>query len=141
MRARSFLDTNIFVYSFDTSAPEKRRRAQQLISDALREGDGVISYQVVQEFLNVALRRFRKPMSLADAQAYLGRVLWPMCEVLPEERLYRDALSIKEETGWSFYDALVVGSAVAGGCPILLSEDLQDGRVVRGVEIRNPFVR
>ena len=94
----------------------------------------------MQEFLNVALRRFRKPIPVGDAQAYLERVLLPMCEVFPDARLYRDALSISEETGWSFYDALIVSSAVAGGCDMLLTEDLQHGRMVRGVEIRNPFL-
>jgi len=87
----------------------------------------------------VALRRFDKPMSVREAQAYLERVLLPMCEVFPDARLYNDALSIKEETGWSFYDALIVNSAIAGRCDVLLTEDLQHGRVVRGVEIRNPF--
>jgi len=49
------------------------------------------------------------------------------------------AVSIMEETGWTFYDSLIV-SAAAARCPVLFTEDLQTGRVVRGVEIRNPFV-
>lgn len=44
-----------------------------------------------------------------------------------------------EETGFSFYDALIVAAAAIGRCRVLWSEDLQHGRVVRGVEIRNPF--
>jgi predicted nucleic acid-binding protein len=75
------------------------------------------------------------------AQLYLERVLWPMCAVLPEAGLYKGALEIREETGWSFYDALILSAAVAGRCAVLLTEDLQDGRRVRGVEIRNPFTR
>jgi predicted nucleic acid-binding protein len=78
-------------------------------------------------------------MPIQSAQAYLERVLWPLCGVLPEARLYKDAVSIANETGWSFYDSLIVSSAVAGRCAILLTEDLQDGRIVRGVEIQNPF--
>jgi predicted nucleic acid-binding protein len=140
MAERRFLDTNLFVYSFDSSAPDKRKRAQRIISDSLRLGNGIVSYQVIQEFLNVAVRRFRKPMSLSSAHAYLERVLWPMCAVLPDARIYNDALSIGDETGWSFYDALIVSGAVTGRCSVLLTEDLQDGRIVRGVEIRNPFV-
>jgi predicted nucleic acid-binding protein len=140
MDAPRFLDTNIFVYSFDSSAAAKRRRAQELISKALRERNAIISYQVIQEFLNVARRRFEKPMAIGSARAYLERVLLPLCEVLPDARLYSEALSIHEETGWSFYDALIVGSAVVGGCTTLLTEDLQHERIVRGVEIQNPFL-
>lgn len=139
MAHRRFLDTNIFAYSFDSSAPAKRKRAQQIIGEALRERNGVISYQVVQEFLNVALSRFRKPMATGSAQAYMERVLLPLCEIFPDAHLFKDALSLKEETGWRFYDALIVSSAIMAGCTVLLTEDLQDGRVLRGLEIRNPF--
>jgi predicted nucleic acid-binding protein len=50
------------------------------------------------------------------------------------------AVSIMEETGWTFYDSLIVSAAAAARCPVLFTEDLQAGRVVRGVEIRDPFV-
>lgn len=58
MNGRFFLDTNVFVYSFDVSAPSKARRATQPIRQALETRKGIISYQVAQEFFNVALRRF-----------------------------------------------------------------------------------
>ena len=81
MADRLFFDTNILVYSFDRSDPEKQRRAQALIENSIESGNGVISYQVVQEFLNVALRRFRARLPLAEARTYLTRILMPMCEV------------------------------------------------------------
>ena len=62
MSGKYFLDTNIFVYSFDSSAPAKRERALGLIREAVATGAGVMSYQVVQEFFNVALGRFSRPM-------------------------------------------------------------------------------
>lgn len=79
-------------------------------------------------------------MSPAEAQLYLARVLMPLCEVFPDASLYANALSIADETGYSFYDALIVGSAIAAGCQVLLHEDLQHRRTVRGVEIQNPFL-
>jgi predicted nucleic acid-binding protein len=66
-------------------------------------------------------------------------VLAPLCEVFPDATLYSNALSIADETGWSFYDSVVVSSALAGGCDTVLTEDLQDGRTIRGILIRNPF--
>ena len=62
-----FLDTNIFVYSFDSTAPGKQNIATDLIQDALKSQRGVISSQVVQEFLNVALWKFARPMNASDA--------------------------------------------------------------------------
>jgi len=137
---RSFLDTNILVYPFDARAAAKREEARRLTGWALATHEGVISTQVVQEFLNVALRKFPQPMSQAEAQLYLSQVLMPLCEVFPDASLYSNALSIADETGWGFYDALIVSSAQASGCRVLLTEDLQHGRTVRGVELRNPFL-
>jgi predicted nucleic acid-binding protein len=137
---RPFFDTNILVYSFDQSEPVKQGQAQALIERSIEVRNGVISYQVVQEFLNVALRRFKRILPAAEAQTFLTRVLMPMCEVFPDGRLYAEGITIAEETGWGFYDSLIVASAAAARCTLLWSEDLQDGRVVRGVEIRNPFL-
>jgi predicted nucleic acid-binding protein len=137
--SRSFLDTNILVYSFIDGDKAKRTAARLLVRTALEKHDAIISYQVVQEFLNVATRKPHPPMTQVEAQLYLRKVLTPLCEVFPNSALYSDALSIADETGWSFYDSLVVSSALTAGCETLLTEDLQDGRTIRGLAIRNPF--
>lgn len=116
MKDRFFLDTNVLVYTFDRRSPRKRKQANALIDQALGSRQGVISYQVVQEFLNVALRKFARPMLPAEAQAYLQRVLIPLCEVFPDAALYSDALSIVDETGWTLYDSLIVSSAGTAKC-------------------------
>ncbi len=134
-----FLDTNIFVYSFDRSHPRKQKRAQSLIAEAIESELSAISTQVIQEFLNVALGKFAGRMTSHETLAYLDRILWPLCKIHPTAGLYAAAASIKEETGWTFYDSLIVSAAVAARCPVLFTEDLQAGRVIRGVEIRNPF--
>jgi predicted nucleic acid-binding protein len=136
---RCFLDTNILVYSFMPDNRAKRDKARGLVAQALERHDGVISFQVVQEFLNVATRRPQRRMSQAEAQQYLAQVLMPLCEVWPTASLYSDALSVADETGWSFYDSVIVSSALAAGCGAVLTEDLQTGRLIRGLEIRNPF--
>jgi len=135
-----FLDTNIFVYSFDVSQPRKQKRAESLIVEAIESEQCAISTQVIQEFLNVALEKFASRLSTGETTKYLDRVLWPLCKVHPTAGLYACAVSIMEETGWAFYDSLIVSAAAAARCPVLFTEDLQTGRVVRGVEIRNPFV-
>ena len=88
MKGRTFLDTNILVYSFDQRAQRKRIIAQQLIADALENRNAVISTQVVQEFLNVALRKFETPMSTGEAQLFLSNVLDPLCASFPDFSFY-----------------------------------------------------
>jgi len=68
MSGRFFLDTNIFAYTFDAKSPAKARRAAQLIRQAADTGNGVVSYQIVQEFFNLAFRRFQHPMNVAEAE-------------------------------------------------------------------------
>ena len=139
MNAKYFIDTNIFVYSFDLSQPEKRARSLELISNAIQTGDGLISTQVVQEFLNVATRKFSEPLKAEDCKTYLQKVLFPLCQIFPDLALFEATLDIQKETSYSFYDSLILAGSLHGGCTILYSEDLQAGRNVRGLEIVNPF--
>ena len=140
MSGRFFLDTNIFVYSFDRSAPAKAGRAARLIRDALTTQKGVISYQVVQEFFNVALRRFSQPMQAADAGQYLNAVFRPLLTVHSSQALYAEALYLHAQSGLSWYDSLIVSAAIQVRCEILFSEDLLHGQRFAGPQVRNPFL-
>jgi predicted nucleic acid-binding protein len=139
MSGNFFLDTNIFVYTFDATASAKARRAQQLIREALATRRGLISYQVVQEFFNIALKRFAQPMSVAEAEQYLATVFRPLLAVHSSPALYLEALRLSGKHGMSWYDALIVAAASASQCDILYSEDLQHGRKLEGLRIQNPF--
>ena len=140
MSDKFFLDTNIFVYSFDSRHPNKQKQAKDLIELALRDHRGIVSAQVIQEFMNAATGKFATPLSQADCRSYLDAVLAPLCEIFPSLALYHESLSIQEETGYSFYDALMITAALAGQCRLLYSEDLQNNRKVRELTILNPFV-
>ncbi|MHB1795974.1 MAG: PIN domain-containing protein [Acidobacteriaceae bacterium] len=140
MSDRFFLDTNIFVYSFDCGAPAKARRAMQLIRQAAGTGKGVISYQVVQEFFNVATRRFEHPMTVAEAEQYLGTVFRPLLGVHSSQALYGQALRLQDKHRLSWYDALIVAAAIEAQCAVLYSEDLQHLQKFGDLQIVNPFV-
>ena len=140
MSDRFFLDTNIFVYSFDRSSPAKARRAEQLIREALTTQKGVISYQVVQEFFNVALRRFSQPMNAADAGQYLTTVFRPLLTVHSSQALYAEALHLHSQSGLSWYDSLIVSAAIQARCDLLLTEDLQHGQRFGALQVINPFL-
>jgi predicted nucleic acid-binding protein len=139
MPDKYFLDTNIFVYSFDDSVTDKKERARALVDEALSSHLGVISSQVAQEFLNVATRKFASPMNEQQAIHYLDTVLLPLCDVFTSADLFKESLSIRAETGFSFYDSLILAAACVTGCKAILTEDMQSGRLIRGVEIQNPF--
>jgi predicted nucleic acid-binding protein len=140
MSDRFFLDTNIFVYSFDRSAPANARKAARLIREALTTQKGVISYQVVQEFFNVALKRFSQPMQPADAGQYLIAVFRPLLAVHSSQALYAEALYLHAQSGLSWFDSLIVSAAIQARCEILFSEDLQHGQRFGSLQVRNPFL-
>src|SRR5215470_3459318 len=140
MNDRFFLDTNIFVYSFDASSPKKAAQARKLIKSAIETRGGIVSYQVVQEFFNVALRRFAKPMTSAEAEQYLSTTFRPLLSVHSSPALYGEALRIGARFRLAWYDSLIVASAIEGQCDVLYSEDLQNGQQIGSVTICNPFV-
>jgi predicted nucleic acid-binding protein len=140
MSDRFFLDTNIFVYSFDRSAAVKARRATQLIRMALTTQKGIISYQVVQEFFNVALRKFSQPMKEAEAEQYLGTVFRPLLAVHSSQALYTEALHLQAKSGLSWYDSLIVSGAIQAQCDLLFTEDLQHGQRFGSLQVANPFL-
>jgi len=139
MKDKFFIDTNLFAYSFDASAKKKQRRSREIIAEALSQKTGIISFQVIQEFLNIAIRKFRQPLTIHDSKQYLSKILYPLCEIFPTEPLYTTALDISSETQYSFYDSLIIAAASTGRCKILYTEDLCHQRTVHGLTIINPF--
>jgi len=134
------LDTNIFVYSFDRRALAKLLPAQQLIRDGIAKRRGVVSFQVVQEFFNVALRRFEKPMTVAEAEQFLATVFRPLLSVHSSQALYGQALRLAEQRRLSWYDSLIVAAAIEAECTVLYSEDLQHEQRIGDLKIVNPFL-
>lgn len=141
MSDKYFLDTNVLVYTFDFSAPEKQKTAQDLVAHALESGAGWISYQVVQEFLNVARTKFETPMGIHEALAYLDRILRPLCAISSGAHLWEDALHIQNRWQYGFYDSLIIAAARHTDCRILYSEDMQHGQVIDDLRITDPFRR
>jgi len=139
MSGKFFLDTDIFIYSLDLTAPEKSRRASELIREALEFRRGIVSYQVVQEFFSVAFRRFAKPMSSFAAEEYLSTVFRPLLAVHSSPALFIAALQVHSGHQLSWYDSLIIAAAQQAGCDVLFSEDLQAGRQFQQLRIENPF--
>ena len=134
-----FLDTNILVYSFDPDAPEKAVIAEKLVRRGRTSGLGMVSYQVVQEFINVALGRFAASMTAAELERYSFRVLFPLLQIHSSPQLFLQALHLQARNKLSWYDSLIVGAALQGGCKVLFSEDFQHQQRFGDLIAENPF--
>lgn len=141
MSAESFLDTNVLIYQLDARDLRKHRIAEALVGAAVATGNACISFQVIQECLNVVLKKAEVRLDAAGARAYLENVLVPLGRVASSLALYRKGLALQERWGFGFYDSLIVAGALEAGCTRLLSEDLQHGQVIETLTIENPFRR
>ncbi len=133
-----FVDTNVLVYAHDLTAGAKRRAAVALLERLARERSGLLSTQVLAEFLVTVTRKIRNPLRIAAAVAIVedfGKwsVFVPRVSDLAQAARTADRYSIH------FWDALVIRSAEALGASVLWSEDLSPGQVYNGVQVRNPF--
>lgn len=140
MKGRYFLDTNIFVYSFDENAKDKQQKARELIKTSLKTGNGHISFQVIQEFFNVATTKFEVPMSLLSSKEYLDKIFMQLEVVYPDGDFVKTGLDLPATTGYSFYDSLIISAALKARCDTLYTEDLQNGQKIQNLTIVNPFI-
>jgi predicted nucleic acid-binding protein len=138
MSDRRFADTNVLVYLFDADAPAKRERAREILATDGVEGRLVISTQVLQELFVTVTRKLAVPLAPAQALAALDS-LDELSVMAIDRPLVRSAAELSIRHRISLWDALIVEAARAGGCKVLLTEDLQDGWKVAGVRVENPF--
>lgn len=134
-----FLDSNVFIYLFDETDEQKRGTAERLVESALQTNSASISFQVVQETLNVVTRKIATPMTAGDAKSFVEEVLAPLWRVSPSSALYHRALDVQARYRYGFYDSLIIAAALEAGCTRLYTEDLQDGQQIESLTIENPF--
>lgn len=128
----AFFDTNIVVYAFLSDPRQERARR------VLAEG-GVISVQVLNEFVSVSRKKHGRSWDEIDVG--LGTLRAQVDAVAPiTADTHKAAVALAREHGFGFYDALIVASALEAGCDTLFTEDMQHGRTIRALVIRNPFL-
>jgi len=136
-----FLDTNLFVYALLASEPVKKQRAVQLLELALASHSGCISYQVIQEFANVATRKFAKRFTADECQQFIDAAMQPLNRVASSTELVHSALALQADTQYSFYDSLILAGALQAGADTIYTEDLQHNQLIGGtLRIVNPFL-
>jgi predicted nucleic acid-binding protein len=133
MPGERFLDTNVLIYAF-AAGDQRSARAEALLAEG-----GVIGVQVLNEFTSVTRRKLDWDWPQVDAAlAVIGELTKPVRPLTAG--IHAQAVKLARANSLSFYDALIVAAAAAAGCSVLLTEDLQHGRKISGVTIRNPFL-
>jgi len=133
-----FFDTNVLVYLFARDAPEKQRRAEELFVTAAGEGAATVSVQVLQEFYVTVTRKISEPLHVAPARLAVAEFsVQTVVQTGPD--LVLRAVDLARAETVSFWDALIVEAARAGGCETLYTEDLQAGRRYGTVRVVDPF--
>ena len=131
---KTFIDTNILIYAFTADEPEKQETALKFLDNCLP----VISTQVMKEFSNVLLKK--TSIDLESMQEIIGGIIGISDVVNEEIELIFAAFDIHKRYQFSFYDSLVIATAISAKCQVLLSEDMQNGQAIdEKLTIVNPF--
>jgi len=131
------VDTNVLIYAHDIDAGAKRQIARQLLHDLWEGQGGFLSMQVLQEFYVNVTRKIASPVPRASARNIVSQYTSWCVETTPAE--ISAAFRIEDEARIGFWDALIVASALKGGAARIISEDFNQGQMIAGVRIENPF--
>jgi predicted nucleic acid-binding protein len=135
---REFVDANVLVYAFDSSAGQKHETARALLERLWESNAGCVSIQVLQEFFVTITKKVARPLPMDEATARIREfATWRV--FAPNAADVLAAIGIHRQVKVGFWDAMIVLAAAESGCDVLWTEDLNDGQLLRGVRIRNPF--
>lgn len=133
---KCFIDTNLLVYANDSRDAMKQEKALDCIDKLMRNRNGVLSTQVLQEYANVALNKLQQRQDVVLRQLVLLEALET---VLIVPALIRRGIEIKAAYGTGFWDSIIISAAEHASCSIILSEDFNTGQFYSGIEVINPF--
>jgi predicted nucleic acid-binding protein len=138
MNGKAFVDTNVLLYAYDRSAGWKQDKARKILLDLWLDQSGVLSMQVLQEFYYNVTRKIGSPLPKTIARRIVRSYFRWCLEPSPVQIAL--AFSIEDAARISFWDALIVASALKSGASRILSEDLNAGQRIAGIPIENPFI-
>ena len=137
MKERSFLDSNILVYTDDSNDLDKQKRALALIKSGGESRNAILSTQVLQEYFSASTRKLKTPVDTAQRKIELLSKRLEIYSISTED--ISAAIDLHRLHSFSFWDSLIVRMAQKSNCSILYSEDMQNGRQIGCVKIVNPF--
>jgi len=133
-----FFDSNILVYTIDSNFPDKQVVSSKIIKDSIKNNTGFISTQCLQEFYNVSTKKLNCSKEYAKTFVEGFSNSFEIQQI--NTQLILSAIDISIKYQFSFWDSLIISSAISCDCSILYSEDLSNGQVIEGIKIVNPFM-
>ncbi len=138
MTAPVFVDSNVLVYWLDASEPEKQRVAQTWLQYLWPNRAGRLSYQVLLEFYVIVTQKIDFPLSHDEART-VARTLFAWDPVVTDRQTIAGAWAVQDRYRLSWWDSLIVSAAQRAACGYLLTEDLQHGQDLGGIQVVDPF--
>jgi predicted nucleic acid-binding protein len=134
-----FVDTNVLIYAEDVANRVKQQAALAWLRELWVRRRGRVSSQVLNEFYVNVTRKIKPGMPAGDARAEVRRYQrWQPWSL--DHATVESAWAVESRHGLSYWDALIVASAQAQGCTVLLTEDLRHDQMIDKVRILNPFL-
>lgn len=138
MTDKIFLDTNIIVYVFDKEDKQKNKTAKILLESFYSDENYLISTQVMLEFCNVAYRKMKPVLSTDEIDRFISS--FPDEKIVfIDKTIIKKSIQVKKQYKFSFWDSLIIATALISQCNKLYSEDMTDGQIIENLEICNPF--
>ena len=139
MNNAKFIDTNVLVYAYDFSQPEKQASAVETLDDLYETQSGVLSTQVLSEFFVVVTRKLAAPLTVDEASERLENLasVWPVAVITP--LVVIEAARGVRQHQLSYWDSLIWATARLNQIQVVLSEDFNQGHSLEGVAFINPF--
>ena len=135
----TFVDSNILVYAYDVDSGPKHIRAKNAVAGLWRSQTGTVSIQVLQEFYVIVTRRLPKQLDARSAREVIATYqAWPVYSHNVSDVISASELEGNHAIG--FWDALIVVAARQSGCTRLLSEHLEAGQWIAGLQVFNPLL-
>ena len=139
MKGADFLDTNILVYAYDSHFPDKQKQSQNILLQAIRNGNTVISTQVLGEFFTVITKKINSPLPLSDATDIVQQMDGLFIQEV-DYKIVKRAIDTLDQYQISYWDAQIIAAAERADCARIISEDLNAGQKYHGMEVVNPFL-
>lgn len=134
MKDRAFIDTNILVYLYSTDEPQKKYEANSLFGKC----EPFISTQVLQELSNILKKKYK--VEWQEINAVIDEISQTVEVFTNNQNTIKSAIIIAEKYNFSFYDSLIISSAIESNCKTVYSEDLQHKQKIENkLQIINPF--
>jgi predicted nucleic acid-binding protein len=141
MTGKYLVDTNLLVYAYDRSEPEKQIKAVEILDKLVKSGTGILSPQVLSEFYTVITRKLAAPLSPQEGYTSISNYIrsWDMVDLT--SLVVLEAVRGVRDHHLSYWDSLIWATAKMNQIPSVLSEDFSHNSVIEGVQFINPFKR